>query len=450
MNRILSLLLACAVGLSLLSGCSAGQTSAGSSSPEYIPSCDGFPAAPPSLLWNPESDLIEPEFNTGSLPTMPVNSFGLELLKQARTANGERAMESEWDHVPFSTLVSPLSVFLSLSLLSNGADENTQAQLLDVLAGGATIDDLNANCSDFMSEYQGLRGSSQCRIANSLWINFGSGLQDQFVAQCRGVYSAQAYSAELSDPRTVDDINNWVFDKTGGLISQLIDQPFDPDTALVLANALYLKNQWTVEFDPLSTHEMVFHHVGGSDGRVEYLQHFDMELPYIRGEGVQGVVLPYDDGRLAFFALLPDEPSGLGDWLNTLDGDALDQLLNSREDTMFLRLALPKFEAQWKGDLADILSALGLEDAFDPAKANFSQLGNDPNGYYIGQVVHAAKIEINEKGTEAAAATAVPMEPTSMPPEEKKEGVTLILDRPFLYGIVDLYTNLPLFLGTYE
>lgn len=437
------------MGLTPLSGCSAGQSSAGYGTLEYTAGCDGFPAAEPSLLWNPKSDFTEPELPyCDSLPAMPVGSFGLELLKQARAANGERAMASERDHVPFSTLISPLSVFLSLSLLSNGAAGDTQAQLLDVLAGGAVIDHMNINCSNYMLDYQGLRGSSQCSIANSLWINYGSGLQDRFIAQCRGVYSAQAYSAELSDPRTVDDINGWVSDKTQGLIPGLIDQPFAPETSLVLVNALYLKNQWALEFDPLDTREGEFHHAGGSASQADYLRHFETGLPYVRGEDVQGVVLPYDDGRLAFFALMPDEPSGLGDWLDTLDGEALDRLLNSREDTMFLRFAMPKFTAEWKGDLADSLTALGLEDAFDREKADFSQLGNGPEGYYIGQVVHAAKIEVNEKGTEAAAATAAAMAPTAPPPPE--DGVILVLDRPFLYGIVDLYTGLPLFLGTYE
>ena len=108
---------------------------------------------------------------------------------------------------------------------------------------------------------------------------------------------------------------------------------------------------------------------------------------------------------------------------------------------------MPKFTAEWSGSLTDILSELGLEDAFDAARADFSNLGDSPEGYYISQVIHATKIEVNEKGTEAAAATVVDAPAGSAPPQE---GITLILDRPFLYGIVDLYTGVPLFLGTYE
>ena len=174
------------------------------------------------------------------------------------------------------------------------------------------------------------------------------------------------------------------------------------------------------------------------------------------------MVLPYDDGRLAFFALIPDErpedgtpftmnctPTELlGAWLYTLDGDDLPRLISNREDALFLSFAMPKFTAEWKGDLTGILPEMGLEDAFDVAKADFSSLGDSPEGYYISQVIHATKIEVNEKGTEAAAATVVAAESGAAAPPQ--EGVTLILDRPFLYGIVDLYTGVPLFLGTYE
>jgi len=273
------------------------------------------------------------------------------------------------------------------------------------------------------------------------------------VGKCRGIYDAQVFQAELSDTAIVKDLNSWVSEHTNKLIPQIIDQPFDEETACLLVNALYLKNAWAMEFDPLHTHEMDFNHAGGSTSRADYLQHFDTDLAYLQGEGAQGAVLPYDDGRLAFFVLLPDLYTdagylSFGDWLNTLDGNGLSQLIDSREDAKFLRFAMPKFTAEWSGELTDILPLLGLEDAFTLGTADFSKLGDNPYGYYISQVIHAAKIEVNEKGTEAAAATVVDAPAGSAAPEP--EGITLILDRPFLYGIVDLQFGVPLFLGTYE
>ena len=427
MKRTLSLLLACALGLGLLSGCA--QASAAKE------------LTAPKLSVTPSNS----EEVNGALA-----GFGLELLKKTRDANGETAMNSDMDHVPFSTLVSPLSVALALSMTANGAAGNTLAQFQDVLGGGVDLVELNTACAQLMADYQGLGGSTKCAIANSLWVDPEGQIKDEFIGQCRGIYDAQVFSAQLSEPGIVKDLNSWVSQHTNKMIPEIIDQPFPEETACLLVNALYLKNSWLSEFDPLSTHTMDFHHAGGPDSQVEYLRKFDTQLSYLQGKGAQGVVLPYDDGRLAFVAILPDlypDSPDLGQWLNNLEGNSLSQLINNREDAIFLSFAMPKFSAEWKGNLEDTLPLLGLEDAFVPGAADFSSLGDSPEGYYISQVVHAAKIEVNEKGTEAAAATVVAANGGGMPPQE---GITLILDRPFLYGIVDLDTGVPLFLGTYE
>ena len=446
MKRTLALLLACSLSLPVLYGCANGAPA-----DESVPMCDGSTSLPPSQPWLHADKL---SINPASSETVNevLSSFGLELLQKTREEDKK------------STLISPLSVALALSMTANGADGNTLAQFQEVLGGGVDLEELNAACAQYLSDYQGLLGSSQCRIANSLWKDHSGGIYEDFVSKCRGYYSAQVYEAELSEPRIVDDLNSWVSDKTNKMIPQIIDQPFPEETACLLVNALYLKNKWLNEFDPLSTHERDFRHEDGTSQQVEFLSKHNANLSYLQGKGAQGVVLPYDDGRLAFFALIPDEPSGLGDgtpftmnctptellgyWLNTLEGGDLSQLINNREDALFLSFAMPKFTAEWSGSLEKILPELGLEDAFIPGTANFSSLGDCEEGYYISQVVHAAKIEVNEKGTEAAAATVVA--PAAGSPMQPPEGVTLILDRPFLYGIVDLQNGVPLFLGTYE
>ena len=427
MKRTLSLLLACALGLGLLSGCA--QASAAKE------------LTAPKLSVNPSNS----EEVNGALA-----GFGLELLKKTRDANGETAMNSDMDHVPFSTLVSPLSVALALSMTANGAAGNTLAQFQDVLGGGVDLVELNTACAQLMADYQGLGGSTKCAIANSLWVDPEGQIKDDFIGQCRGIFDAQVFSAQLSEPGIVKDLNSWVSQHTNKMIPEIINQPFPEETACLLVNALYLKNSWLSEFDPLSTHTMDFHHAGGPDSQVEYLRKFDTQLSYLQGKGAQGVVLPYDDGRLAFVAILPDlypDSPDFGQWLNNLEGNSLSQLINNREDAIFLSFAMPKFSAEWKGNLEDTLPLLGLEDAFVPGAADFSSLGDNPEGYFINQVIHATKIEVNEKGTEAAAATVVDAPAGSAAPQD---GITLILDRPFLYGIVDLYTGVPLFLGTYE
>ena len=413
MKRILPLLLFLAQSLGFLSGC--GQRVR----------AQELTAAPVS---------VQPV--DSSTVDQALAGFGLSLLQGARSAeNGP-------------VLLSPLSVALALSMAANGADGNTLAQFETVLGGGVPLEELNAACAQLLSDYENLGGSTECLIANSLWTDPEGMIREDFIGKCQGIFDAQVCSQELSDPSVVPAVNGWVSDHTNGMIPNILSEPFPENTALLLVNALYLNNTWETEFNPQATHNRNFYPGGGDQRSIEYLNTGFVTFPYLQSETAQGAVLPYDDGRLAFFALMPDEGTGFESWLDTLDGNAFTQLLEGRTDTEFLTLALPKFEAEWDGQLRDILSALDLDLAFTFGEADFSLLGDNPNGYYLSQVIHAAKIEVNEKGTEAAAATVVAAEAGSAPPPET--GVTLIFDRPFLYGIVDLETGVPLFLGTFE
>lgn len=413
MRRLLASLLIGALSLSLLAGCSGGAVQQ---------KLD----APPVTVTPADSGQI----------SQAVSHFGLSLLQNTRREENT------------SVLVSPLSVTLALSMAANGADGDTLAQFETVLGGGASLEELNAACAWMMDFCQTLGGSTQASIANGLWVDPDGMIREDFIGRCAGIFDAQVFQAELSDSSIVDSLNGWVSDHTNQLIPTIIDQPFDEGTAALLVNALYLKNTWAQEFDPIDTWERPFIHGDGQTATMDFLNATATHYAYLQGEGAQGVILPYDDGRLGFFALMPDAEGEFAAWLDSLDGGALTALLLGAEDALFYHLALPKFEAEWNGELKDILTAMGLDAAFDPDRADFSLLGDNPAGYYISQVIHAAKIKVNEKGTEAAAVTVVVEEPGEAAPEDK--GISLVFDHPFLYGIVDLETGVPLFLGTFE
>lgn len=412
MKRILSLLCICALLLSALAGCSGGAVQQ---------ELD----APPVTVTPADSGQI----------SQAISRFGLSLLQNTRREEGG------------SVLVSPLSVTLALSMAANGADGDTLAQFEAVLGGGASLEELNAACAWMMDFCQTLGGSTQASIANSLWADPNGMIRQDFIGKCQGIFDAQVFQAELSAPAIVDSLNGWVSDHTNQLIPAIIEEPFDEGTAALLVNALYLKNTWAREFDPADTWERPFIHGDGQAATMDFLNATATRYAYLQGEGVQGVILPYDDGKLGFFALMPDAEGEFAAWLDGLDGSALTALLLGAEDTLFYHLALPKFEAEWNGELKDILADMGLDAAFDPDQADFSLLGDNPAGYYISQVIHAAKIKVNEKGTEAAAVTVV-VEAGEAAPEDN--GISLVFDHPFLYGIVDLETGVPLFLGTFE
>ena len=273
-------------------------------------------------------------------------------------------------------------------------------------------------------------------------------ISEEFIGRCQGIFDAQVISAQLSDPEIVRALNGWVSRHTDKQIPEIISESFGEDTAILLVNALYLKNTWEIEFDPDNTMERGFTHEDGSLEFLDFLRHSDVRLPYLETDAARGVLLPYDDGRLSFFALMPREGAGFDEWLDSLDGAALARLLQSPEDTQFQSLVLPKFEKQWQGDLRAVLAGLGLDLAFDPTQADFSRLGDSPAGYFLSQAIHAARIEVNEEGTEAAAATVVVTDDAGDAPPP--EGLILEFTRPFLYGIVDMVNGVPLFLGTFE
>lgn len=417
MRRTLALSLALSLSLGLLSGCG--------------------PAAPAVQAQELTAQPVSVQPAGSPAVDQALTSFGLSLLQSAREAESG------------PVLLSPLSAALALSMAANGADGDTLAQFETVLGGGVTLDELNAACTQLLSDYGDLDGSTECLIANSLWTDPEGMIREDFIGKCQGIFDAQVFSQDLSAPSVVPAVNSWVSEHTNKMIPSILSEPFNENAALLLVNALYLKNTWETEFDPNNTYLRGFYHQGSDKESMDFLNAGFVTFPYLQSQTAQGAVLPYDDGRLAFFALMPEEGAEFEVWLNSLDGDTFTQILESRRDTEFRTLALPKFEAEWSGRLQDVLSAVGLDLAFDDTGlADFSLLGDNPYGYFLSQVIHAAKIEINEEGTEAAAATVVEATGGSAAPQE--EGLTLIFDRPFLYGIVDLETGVPLFLGTFE
>ena len=426
MKRTLALALLCALALAL-PGCGQAAAQVNELTAQPIPLSDTQMTEQGAAVPNVYAALSQ---------------FGVDMLLGAREEAGEPA------------LVSPLSAALALSMAANGSDGDTLAQFEAVLSGGAGLDALNAACQALTRLYEGLGGSTQCSIANSLWVDPEGQIKEDFIGKCMGIFDAQVLQAQLSDPGIVPALNGWVSDHTSEMIPEIIDEPFAEETAALLVNALYLKNTWAQKFDPDETVELPFTHAGGTEERVDFLRHFQLSLPYLEGEDSVGALLPYDDGRLAFFALMPrlypDSPD-FETWLANLDGAELSRLIRDggeRED-FFLRLTLPKFQAEWSGELKGVLAALGLDAAFDPDRADFSLLGDNPYGYFLSNVIHAAKIEVNEKGTEAAAATVAAADGAGAP-EEPPEGIELDFNRPFLYGIVDTQNGVPLFLGTFE
>lgn len=339
-----------------------------------------------------------------------------------------------------NALVSPLSVLSALAMAENGADGETLAQMERVTGMGA--DEL----TDLLQAYGTLVDDGPLSVANSIWLRDSDGLsvEDGFLETCGGHLGAQVFSAPFDDS-TVADVNAWVSEKTNEMIPEMLNQ-ISNDAQVLLVNALAFEGGWEDPFDSALVSPDTFTCEDGTEQDVTMMH--SAEGSYLESELATGFVKPYEGYDYAFVGLLPAEGVSVGELLASLDGDALEELLTPVAGAG-AEIGLPKFTASYEAELADALRELGMTDAFDAELADFSRMGSSEQGpLYVGGVLHKTFVDVNEEGTRAAAATTVSMDGAAAPggPVEYHE---VILDRPFVYLIMDLRCDLPVFVGTY-
>ncbi len=333
-----------------------------------------------------------------------------------------------------TTLVSPLSVLTALALVQNGAQGNTLAQLEQAL-GGLDRDTLNAYMRaycDFLTE------SDELKIANSVWTDSSAEAKRAFLQKAVDSYSAQLFSAPLSDPKTVESINSWVKKNTDGMIPKIIEKA-DRYAVMMLVNAIAFDAKWETPYKRSDIEKLEFTSYSGSKKKTDFM--CSTENIYLKDGGAVGFMKPYKNGRFAFAALLPDENTGIDDYVASLSGDKLMKIFSSAKRGNEVNVKMPKFKAEYSTQLIDTLKKMGVKDAFDNKTADFSSLIENRDAY-IATVVHKTFIEVDEKGTRAAASTLVGADTMSL-----MEPYSVCLNRPFVYMIVDTETNLPLFIG---
>lgn len=333
-----------------------------------------------------------------------------------------------------TTLVSPLSVLTALALVQNGAQGNTLAQLEQAL-GGLDRDTLNAYMRaycDFLTE------SDELKIANSVWTDSSVEAKQAFLQKAVDSYSAQLFSAPLSDPKTVESINSWVKKNTDGMIPKIIENA-DRDAVMMLVNAIAFDAKWETPYKRSDIEKLEFTSYSGSKKKTDFM--CSTENVYLKDGGTVGFMKPYKNGRFAFAALLPDENTGIDDYVASLSGDKLMKIFSSAKCGNEVNVKMPKFKAEYSAQLIDTLKKMGVKDAFDSKTADFSSLIENRDAY-IATVVHKTFIEVDENGTRAAASTLVGADTMSL-----MEPYSVCLNRPFVYMIVDTETNLPLFIG---
>jgi serine protease inhibitor len=342
-----------------------------------------------------------------------------------------------------NTFVSPTSVMLALAMTYNGADGTTRQAMARALeVEGMSLDEVNRAFADLKSALAPSDPKVKLTIANSLWARNGFTMNPAFVERNKQHYAAEIANLDFSDPAATETINSWVKKNTGGKIDKIVDQ-IKGEEVLFLINAIYFKGQWKVEFKKENTSPDLFRLAGGEQKQLPMMSQSGSYL-YYKGNNFQSVALPYGKGNVSMYVFLPDEQTRLDQFEQDLTPENWDMWMKSfrvsRGD-----IKLPRFKVEWEASLNDALKALGMAEAFD-GRANFSQIApvNSSSKLYITEVKHKSWCEVNEEGTEAAAATSVGMGVASVAPPP----FSMRVDRPFFFVIRDSVSGVVLFMGS--
>ncbi len=357
------------------------------------------------------------------------NQFSFDLFREATRALPANS----------NAFLSPFSASMALGMAMNGSSGSTRDSMRAALrVAGEDLAAINQSYKSLLELYTGLDHSTEMLVANSVWLDQGFPVRPEFLATVQEWFSADATTLDLQGPLALGKINGWVKERTGSRIPSLLESIADNEIAF-LVNAIYFKGRWRIPFDPKRTTPQAFH---GADGTSRDVPMMRLEEPirFSQREGFQAADLLYGNGAFTMTILLPTEGSTPAGVLASLSPEGWRELDASFQEAKIM-LTLPRFRLEYTRSLVDDLKAMGMGIAFDANRADFSGIADvSPERLYLTQVLQKAFVLVNEEGTEAAAATAVGVGVTSMPP-------SMTVDRPFLFVIRERLSGNILFLG---
>lgn len=357
------------------------------------------------------------------------NSFGFSLFSEV--ANQEQDK---------NIFLSPLSVSMALGMTYNGANGSTEEAMKQVLKlSNMTDEEINQSFKSLIELLLNLDSEVQMELANSIWSRLGFPVEEEFITLNKEYFDAEVTTLDFSSSDAVPTINGWVNEKTHGKITEIIDTiPWQ--TVMYLINALYFKGTWTYEFEKSATKNENFYMHDGSQKTCKMMSNSESYL-YFESGTFQAVELPYGCGDFAMTIFLPSAETGIDNFISGFNESIYNTCLsnvNARDVNLFM----PKFKLEYKIELKSVLSALGMEVAFDPVEADFTGI-NPGDELFISKVKHKTYVDVNEEGTEAAAVTAVEMQLTAAPADP----VTMRINRPFFFVIRETNSGAVLFMG---
>ena len=334
-------------------------------------------------------------------------SFQIELFKKINQKNK-------------NLILSPLSIFLALSLVTNGADGETQKQLLNVLdnLGMEEVNELNLKILTQMKEM------SSVEIANAIMTKLSPLSKFSKIVKDK-------YFSEILPLKSAKQVNDWCDKKTHGKIKEIIDK-LEDNIFMIILNAIYFKGEWTKQFKKGLTSKKIFYNFNSEKDRKSVdMMTITTHYRYFQDSNLQAISLPYKKDSMSALVILPKKSLNINEFIDILseDSEYLYTIINNLKYSK-VNLQIPKFEITYQNSLKEVLKSMGVNLAFEP-KADFSKIRSQ-NDLMIDEIIHKTYLKVNEEGTEAAAVTMVEMMLTSMAPMPELI-YYMNIDRPFLF-----------------
>lgn len=366
------------------------------------------------------------------------NGFACNLYAQLRETSGG------------NLFFSPYSVRYALAMACAGARGETQKQMRETLRfvmGQELIHADFAKWRNYLDAIQG-RGEVELRMANTLWPQKGAPLLADYLKVMKESYGADITPVDYvnAEPAARAQINRWVADATKNKIGNVMAGPLSRDTRLVLVNAIYFKGAWESVFDASRTRDEAFYLDEGKSVQTPFMRQTGV-FKYIKNHGAQCVELPYAGGDLSMLVILPNARKAGAFFKFEKENVFVPNIStwHNKSEAQKVEVILPKFRIEWGvASLKAPLEKLGTRDAFDQKTADFSGMSGGKE-LWISDVVHKTFVEVNEEGTEAAAATAVAM--VMLGGMRNPPPPVFRADRPFVFAILDNATGAILFMG---
>lgn len=353
--------------------------------------------------------------------------FGLKLFQEIVKSNSDS-----------NIFISPLSISMALAMTYNGAAGTTEQAMRNTLEfGDLSKNQINESFKSLIEFFSEIDPKVKFQLANSIWYKQGFIVEQDFIHLNQNYFDAVVKGLDFNAPGAVDIINGWISDNTNNKIENMIDR-IPPSAVMYLINAIYFNGTWMYEFDKNLTKDDIFETSDGSQVSTKMMQ-LSGDFFYHENENFQAIDLLYGAGKYGMTIFLPKHGKSLDSLINELDPSKLKEWVANFHECKG-NLALPKMKIENKMFLNEVLKILGMEIAFSGA-ANFENI-NKQGGLYISRVLHNTFLEVDEEGTEAAAATVVEVLRGGSP-----TGFVMEMNRPFLFFIRERDTNVILFIG---